>query len=97
MNTSAYKFGLSEPGSLSYYDYGHTYVVSDSTPRINEYSSHMENSASIPSDRPAAVHTQHEEIPSSTSHVTPVDCKLQVSFCSEFMVSNVIWSYYRIR
>ncbi|KAL8122165.1 E3 ubiquitin-protein ligase BIG BROTHER-like [Apium graveolens] len=74
MNTSAYKFGLSEPGSLSYYDCGHTYVVGDSAPRINEYSSHIENYASIPGDRPAAVHTQHEEIPSSTSHVTSVDC-----------------------
>lgn len=74
MNTSAYKFGLCEPGSLSYYDYGHTYVVSDYSPRINEYSSHMENSASVPGDRPAPVHTQHEEIPSSTSHATPVDC-----------------------
>lgn len=74
MNASAYKFGISEPGSLSYYDYGHTYVVNDHTPRINEYSSHMENSASIPGDRPAAVQTPHEGISSSTSHVNPVDC-----------------------
>lgn len=75
MNTSAYKFGLSEPGSLSYYDYGHAYVVGDHTPGNDEYSRHMENSSTIPDDRAAAVHTQRERISTSGSHVNPLECK----------------------
>ncbi|KAK3029563.1 hypothetical protein RJ639_038452 [Escallonia herrerae] len=74
VNTSSYKFGLSEPGTLSYYDYNHTYMVDDRAPEIHEYNIHLDNSSIVPDELMTAVRTRRDGHPSSSSHANPVDC-----------------------
>ncbi|CAK9188214.1 unnamed protein product [Ilex paraguariensis] len=73
MNTSLYKFGLSEPGSFSYYDYGHAYVVNDHARGVDEYS--RESTPILVDQQTAALHAQCEGNSSATSHANPVECK----------------------
>ncbi|KAL3647585.1 hypothetical protein CASFOL_008553 [Castilleja foliolosa] len=73
-NTSLYKFAVSEPGSLSYYEYENGYVVDNRIPVINEYSEHLEN-LSVADDDQATVSHVHQERNSSTSpNAPPVEC-----------------------
>lgn len=74
LHTNAYKFGLSETGSLSYYDYGHSYV-GECILGNDEYGRHMENTSTIPNDRVAALHTQREGVSTSVSRVNRAECK----------------------
>lgn len=75
MNTSLYKFGLSETGSTSYYDYDQAYVVNDHIPGISEYRRTPENSSAITTDQIPTVNTQCEgNTNTTTTHATPVEC-----------------------
>ena len=76
MNTSLYKFGLSETGSTSYYDYDQAYVVNDHVPGISEYRRTPENSSAITTDQIPTVNTQCEgNTNTTTTHATQVECK----------------------
>uniref|UniRef100_A0A5B7BJ94 RING-type domain-containing protein n=1 Tax=Davidia involucrata TaxID=16924 RepID=A0A5B7BJ94_DAVIN len=74
MHTSLYKFGLSEPGSVSYYDHSYAHVVNDHALGIDEYSRHLENSSTMTNEETAAVHTQLAGNSSTTTHVNPLEC-----------------------
>lgn len=74
MNTSFYKFGLSEPGSTSYYDFGHVYEVHDHDLRSEEYRRPMENSPTMTNNQTAAPNSEWEGNNSNTVDI-PVECK----------------------
>lgn len=79
MNTSLYKFGLSETGSTSYYDYGQSYLVSDQVPGISDYRRTPENSSANTAEQIPAPNTQCEgNTDTTTIHATPVECKSTV-------------------
>ncbi|XP_052185889.1 E3 ubiquitin-protein ligase BIG BROTHER-like [Diospyros lotus] len=72
MHSSFYKFGLSEPGSVSYYDHSHDCVFNDHAPAMDEYDGHFETSVPMTTEQTAHVRTQLEEnsgINVNTSHV----------------------------
>ena len=74
MNTSFYKFGLSEPGSTSYYDVVNAYEVNDHDPRSDEYRRPLENSPTMTNDQTAAPNS--EWAGNNTNNLdNPVECK----------------------
>lgn len=89
MHTSMYKFGLSEPGSLSYYDYGHGHVLNDHEPAIDEYDRHLETSTPMTSERTGDSHSQWDGNSSSNMNANHVECKFRVPFSDEFPTSAV--------
>lgn len=89
MNTNSYKFGLSEPGSVSYYDYSYAYVVGE-TSAVDGHSRRMENSSAIADEQTTAVHTQQEGNSNSTSQATRVDCKCSISVGDDFLLNMKI-------
>lgn len=89
MNTSLYKFGLSETGSTSYYDYDQAYVVNDHVPGISEYRRTPENSSAITTDQIPTVNTQCEgNTNTTTTHATPVECKFIAGLILIFFFPN---------
>lgn len=74
MNTSFYKFGLSEPGTTSYYDHGLAYAVNDHEPRIDEHRRPFENNSTMVNEQTATVHTEWEGNASTTMHDNPIEC-----------------------
>lgn len=86
MNTNLYKFGLSEPGGVSYYDYNNAYVVGE-TSVVDGHSRRMENSSAIADEQTTAVHTHQEGNSNSTSQATRVDCKCSISVGDEFLLN----------
>lgn len=85
MNTSLYKFGLSESGNTSYYDYCPAYVVSDHIPGISEYRRIPENSTANLTEHMPTINTQCEGYTDTTSsHATPVECKF---------IDGLIWYF----
>ncbi|KAK9273423.1 hypothetical protein L1049_018233 [Liquidambar formosana] len=98
MNTSLYKFGISEPGSTSYYDYFHAYEVSNHAPRIDEYRRPPENSSTMTDEQTPAVNTQWEGnantttqwegYANTTTHANPVECPRSHHNAHE---NQVIW------
>lgn len=73
MHTSLYKFGLSEPGSVSYYDYSPAHVLNEHAPTMDEYGRHLENFSTMTSEQTAAVHTQWEGNSSTNIDANHVD------------------------
>lgn len=74
MNTSFYKFGLSEPGSTSYYDVVNAYEVNDHDPISDEYRRPLENSPTMTDDQTAAANS--EWAGNNTNNLdNPVECK----------------------
>ncbi|KAI3738730.1 hypothetical protein L2E82_28848 [Cichorium intybus] len=71
INTYAYKFGYSEPETLSYsyYDYGGDYPIYNQTMRNNEYARQLDVN-----QRTTIEHTQQDEHLSSSFHVNPTEC-----------------------
>lgn len=70
ISTNPYKFGYSEAGSFSYYDYDHEYVVNDHG--IEEHDRHLENPSTATVNVAANVH--REEISGSNSLTNSVEC-----------------------
>lgn len=90
INASAYKFGLSEPGSHSYYDYCPTYSVGDHTPGNDEYGRNLENFPRMANER-TSVQRQQEGLSHANSHATPVECPRSHHNSHDF---QVIWQDY---
>ncbi|XVF69660.1 hypothetical protein PTKIN_Ptkin11bG0099500 [Pterospermum kingtungense] len=74
MATSFCKFGLSDSGSISYYDHGHTYEMSNHELFVDEYRRASENSSSINNDQTATMNMEWEGNVNTTSRENPVDC-----------------------
>lgn len=75
MNANFYKFGISLPGSTSYYDHSHVYEVHDHEPQIDEYRRPLENSSTMTNEQTAAVNTEWEGNENMTMHDDPVECE----------------------
>ncbi|XP_051142257.1 E3 ubiquitin-protein ligase BIG BROTHER-like [Andrographis paniculata] len=73
-NASSYKFAVSEPGSLSYYEYGNGYVVDNQIPSSDDYSRQMEPPFVVADDRATASTVFQEGNSRSTSHARPIEC-----------------------
>lgn len=76
MNTSMYKFAVSEPGSFSYYEYGNDYVVNNHSGKTDEYSRHLDDPSGALDDQATLSHVPQEGSSSSTSHDHPIECKI---------------------
>ncbi|XP_057479916.1 E3 ubiquitin-protein ligase BIG BROTHER-like isoform X2 [Actinidia eriantha] len=74
MHTSLYKFGLSEPESLSYYEYSCAHLLNDHAQSIDEYYRHLENSTTMTSEQTADVHTQWDGNSSTNMTASHVEC-----------------------
>ncbi|PSR90201.1 E3 ubiquitin ligase BIG BROTHER like [Actinidia chinensis var. chinensis] len=74
MHTSLYKFGLSEPESLSYYEYSRAHLLNDHAQSIDEYYRHLENSTTMTSEQTADVHTQWDGNSSTNMTASHVEC-----------------------
>ncbi|TXG73242.1 hypothetical protein EZV62_001821 [Acer yangbiense] len=74
MNTSFYKFGLSESGNTSYYDYGHPYEVNYHEPRVDENRRPSDNSSTMNNEQTASVNTVRERNTNTTTHENSVEC-----------------------
>ncbi|XP_060216161.1 E3 ubiquitin-protein ligase BIG BROTHER-like [Lycium barbarum] len=74
ISTNPYKFGYSEAGSFSYYDYGHEYVVNDHISGIEEHDKHLENPSTVAGDQNVAANVHREEISGSNSLTNSVEC-----------------------
>ncbi|XP_047308656.1 E3 ubiquitin-protein ligase BIG BROTHER-like [Impatiens glandulifera] len=61
MQTSFYKFGLSEPGNFSYYDCYNGQIHNDDASTVHEYHRHFENSQTILNEHTDAATTQWNE------------------------------------
>ncbi|XP_004250877.1 E3 ubiquitin-protein ligase BIG BROTHER-like [Solanum lycopersicum] len=72
ISTNPYKFGYSEAGSFSYYDYDREYVVNDHVSGIEEHDRHLENPSTTTVNVAANVH--REEISGSNSLTNSVEC-----------------------
>jgi len=88
MNTNFYKFGFSEPGTTSYYDHSHAYVVNDHEPRIDEYRRPFENSSTMINEQTAALHTEWEGNASTTTHDNHIECPRRHQNSNDY---QVIW------
>lgn len=73
ISTNPYKFGYSEAGSFSYYDYGHEYVVNDHVSGI-EHDRHLENHSTATVNQNVAANVPREEISGSNSLTNSVEC-----------------------
>lgn len=73
MSTSYYKFGLSDPGSTSYYDVVHAYEVNEHDPS-DEYRRPLENSPTMTNDQTAAANSEWAGH-NVSSLDNPVECK----------------------
>jgi len=78
ISTNPYKFGYSEAGSFSYYDYDHEYVVNDHVSGIEEHDRHLENPSTATVNVAANVH--REEISGSNSLTNSVECKFPFQY-----------------
>ncbi|KAK0603610.1 hypothetical protein LWI29_006785 [Acer saccharum] len=74
MNTSFYKFGLSESGNTSYYDYGHPYEVNYHEPRVDENRRPSDNSSTMNNEQTASVNTVRERNTNTTTRENSVEC-----------------------
>ncbi|KAL6966442.1 RING-type E3 ubiquitin transferase [Sarracenia purpurea var. burkii] len=74
MHSSLYKFGLSEQGSLSYYDYSHAHLLHDHAQSNDEYNRHLDNSTTVTSERNADVHMQWDGNSSTNMTAHHVEC-----------------------
>ncbi|XAR60389.1 hypothetical protein NMG60_11033742 [Bertholletia excelsa] len=74
VHASPYKFGVSEPGSFSYYDYSHAHMVNDHLPTIEEYNRNLVHSTMVTIEQTADVHTQWEENSSNIMDGSDVEC-----------------------
>jgi len=74
-NANFYKFGISPPGSTSYYDPTHIYEVHDNGLRNEEYGRPLENSSTTTNEQTSRVNTEWEVNENRTSHDDPVECK----------------------
>jgi E3 ubiquitin-protein ligase BIG BROTHER-like protein len=76
MNANFYKFGLSPPGSASYYDPAYVYEVHNHGLRNEEYRRPpLENSSTATNERTSRVNTEWEVNENRSSHDDPVECK----------------------
>ncbi|KAI3706382.1 hypothetical protein L6452_24079 [Arctium lappa] len=73
MNTNAYKFAYSEPGSFSYHDYCDAYAINDQTYENNGFTRQSENASTMADER-NTVHMQQRGQSSLMSHADPADC-----------------------
>lgn len=74
VNTNAYKFAYSEPGSFSYYNYCDAYAINEETYGNNGFTRQLENASTMDSERSTAVHMQHDGHSNSNSNADPTDC-----------------------
>ncbi|XP_044506657.1 E3 ubiquitin-protein ligase BIG BROTHER-like [Mangifera indica] len=72
MNTNLYKFGLSESGSTSYFNYGHPYEVNYHESQIDDYRRPSENTMN--NEQNAAVNTGRERNRNTTTRENPIEC-----------------------
>lgn len=76
MNSSFYKFGLSEPtGSTSYYDVGHAYEVHRHNPNSDDYRRSMDDSSTMSRERTATLNSEWEGYTDTHAHENPIECK----------------------
>ncbi|KAH6767703.1 hypothetical protein C2S52_018686, partial [Perilla frutescens var. hirtella] len=68
MNTSIFKFTVSEPGSYSYHEYGNDYVVNNHSGKTDEHSRHLDDPSAALDDQATVSHVHQERNSSSTSH-----------------------------
>ncbi|XP_010257293.1 PREDICTED: E3 ubiquitin ligase BIG BROTHER-like [Nelumbo nucifera] len=73
MHANSYKFGLSGPGTTSYYGHNYTYEVNDHIPRMEPSGQAWENSAMMSNEELTPVDMRGGN-GSTTTHVTPEDC-----------------------
>ncbi|KAL3599696.1 hypothetical protein D5086_007614, partial [Populus alba] len=75
MNANFYKFGLSPPGSASYYDPAYVYEVHNHGLRNEEYRRPpLENSSTATNEQTSRVNTEWEVNENRSSHDDPVEC-----------------------
>lgn len=74
MQTNFYKFGLSEPGSVSYFDYSYAPVLTDHMPNVTEYSRHLASPTTMTNEQTAEVHSQWVENSSINTNTNHVEC-----------------------
>jgi len=74
MHMSMYKFGLSEPGSVSYYDQSYAPMVNDHSLGVDGYSRHLDSTSTMSDEQTAAVHTDWEENLSTNEHADSEEC-----------------------
>eukprot|EP00257_Ricinus_communis_P013742 XP_015571256.1 E3 ubiquitin ligase BIG BROTHER isoform X1 [Ricinus communis] len=74
INANFYKFGMSQPGSGSYYDHSHAYEVHDHRPQINDYRRPLENSSTMVNSPAAAVNAEWEGNENPSTQTDPVEC-----------------------
>ncbi|XP_058199354.1 E3 ubiquitin-protein ligase BIG BROTHER-like isoform X1 [Rhododendron vialii] len=90
-HTSTYKFGLSEPGSLSYYDYGDAHMLNDHAPAIDEYNRHMETSTPMTSEQTVDIRRQWEGNSSANMTANHVECPRGYHNARDNQVQQVVW------
>ncbi|KAL3828178.1 hypothetical protein ACJIZ3_016980 [Penstemon smallii] len=88
-NSSLYKFAVSGPGSFSYYECDHGYMVNSHIPGSNEYSGHLENPAIVVEDQANVSHVHQQGNPSSTSDSGHLECPRNIP--QEAREHVVIW------
>ncbi|KAJ4724244.1 E3 ubiquitin ligase BIG BROTHER-like protein [Melia azedarach] len=88
MNTSFYKFGLSESGSNSYYDYSHPYDINYHEPRNDEYRRPSDNSSRSNNEQNAPVNTVRERNSNTTTRDSSVECPRRHNNAHDY---QVVW------
>ncbi|XP_047324915.1 E3 ubiquitin-protein ligase BIG BROTHER-like [Impatiens glandulifera] len=59
MQTNFYKFGLSDQGNVSYYDYNNGHILNGHASQVHEYTRHFENSQAIHLENSQAIHLEN--------------------------------------
>ncbi|XP_073050796.1 E3 ubiquitin-protein ligase BIG BROTHER-like isoform X2 [Primulina eburnea] len=74
MNSNLYKFAASEPGNLSYYEYGHGCVVNNHISGTNQHEGHLESPSVLAGNQATISHVHQAEISNTGSHASPLEC-----------------------